>query len=212
MKKVMYILGGLVGLIVLAVAGLLVVASMQPDVIHVERSTTVQAQAQDVYPLIDDYRQFVAWSPWTGRDPNQTAEFSDPASGKDAWYTWEGNKEVGKGKMTTLSVDPPNKVAQHLEFIDPFPSKAEIYLEITPAGDGVAVTWGFDQQADLMTKAMTLFMDMDAMLGGDFEEGLANLKGMGETAAAAREEAERQAAEAAAEVEADGEGEEAEGS
>jgi hypothetical protein len=202
MKKVLL---GLLAVLVLLVVGVLIGASMQPDVIHLERSVAVSATPGDVYPLIDNYERFVEWSPWTGRDPDQTTAFSSPPSGPDAWYTWEGNDEVGKGKMTTLSADPPNKVVQRLEFIAPFASVADVYLAVAPADAGVTVTWGFDQQADFMTKMMTLFVDMDAMLGGDFEEGLANLKGMAETAAATRVEAERVAAEEAAKaVEAEG--------
>lgn len=197
MKKVLL---GLLAVVVVVVLGVVIAASMQPDVIHVERSTEVSAQPQDVYPLVDNYRNFVEWSPWTGRDPNQVTAFSDPPSGKDAWYTWDGNEDVGSGKMTTLSADPPNKVVQRLEFFEPFPSEAEVFLSVASADGGVTVTWGFDQQADFMTRVMSLFMDWDAMLGGDFEEGLANLKGMAETASVARAEAERLAAEEAAKV------------
>ena len=125
-------------------------------------------------------------------------EFSDPSSGVNAWYTWKGNDQVGKGKMTTTAVEPPQRVVQDLEFVEPWPSKAEVYLVISPVEDKVEVTWGFDQPADMMTKVMTIFMDMDVMLGPDFAAGLANLKQMAESRAAGRVEAERLAAEAKA--------------
>ena len=194
MKKILL---GLLAVVVVVVLGVVIAASMQPDVVHVERSTAANATPEDVYPLIDDYTMFVQWSPWTGRDPDQVSEFSNPPSGKDAWYTWNGNEDVGRGKMTTLSADPPNRVVQDLEFFEPWPSKAEVYLAVEPTDSGVTITWGFDQPADFMTKVMTLFMDMDEMLGGDFAEGLVNLKGMAESASVIRREAERLAAEEA---------------
>jgi len=198
MKKALIVVGILGALILIAVGGVLVAASTQPDVLHVERSTTVAAAPQDVYPLIDDYHQFVKWSPWSALDPDQTTEISDPPGGVDAWYSWSGNEDVGSGKMTTTAVEENVKVVQDLHFIEPFESQAEVALTIEPRGeDQVEVHWTFDQESNLMAKAMGLFMDMDAMLGADFEKGLASLGTMAEAAAQDRLEAEREVAEAA---------------
>lgn len=195
MKKILL---GLLAVVVLAVLGVVGLAMSKPDAIHVERSTTVTATVADVYPYANDFTLFTTWIPWTALDPGQKTAFSDPPTGVGAWYTWEGNEQVGKGKMTLLSSEPA-KVVHELEFIEPFPSKAQASVLVADAGPGkVKITWAFDQQADLMTKVMTVFMDMDAMLGADFEKGLANLGPMVESAAVARVAAEQKAAEEAA--------------
>jgi hypothetical protein len=195
MKKILLGLLAVVGLAVLAVVGL---AASKPDAIHVERSTTVTATAADVHPFADDFTLFTTWIPWTALDPSQKTAYSDPPRGVGAWYTWEGNDQVGKGKMTLLS-SAPEETVHELEFIEPFPSKAEASVLVADAGEGkVKITWAFNQQADFGTKVMTVFMDMDSMLGADFEKGLANLGPLVEKAAAERVAAEQKAAQEAA--------------
>lgn len=206
MKKVLL---GLLAVLVLAVVVLLGLASTKPDTLAVSRSVLVQASPADVLPYAQDYTHFVKWIPWTALDPQQTVEFSDPPSGVGAWYTWKGNSDVGQGKMTILAVSP-ERVDSSLEFIEPFASKADSFIAMADKGEGkTEITWGFEQDNDLMGKLMMVFVDMDAMLGADFQKGLDSLKPMVEAAAAeriaaeaaAKVEAERQAAEAAASAE-----------
>ena len=204
MKKV---LGGIAGILVLGLVGVAGAAMTQPDVVHVERSVTMSATVGDVFPLANDYTQFAKWMPWAELDPNQTVTISDPPAGVDAWYAWKGNSDVGSGKMTHTGVIENAEIKQHLEFFEPFESEAEVTFTFVPVNDGVAVTWAFDQQADFPSKVMGLFMDMDAMLGADFERGLSKLQPLAEAQAVARAEthrlaaleAEKQAADLAAE-------------
>jgi hypothetical protein len=110
--------------------------------------------------------------------------FSDPASGVGAWYTWKGNDDVGQGRMELISVEP-EKVVTKLEFIEPFASVAQSTITMKPVDEGqVQVTWAYDGDADFGTKIMCVFMDFDAMMGPDFEKGLANLKRAVEAGAA----------------------------
>lgn len=195
MKKVLL---GLLAVLALAILGVLGVASTKPDTLAVSRSVVAQASPVDVLPYATDYTLFVKWIPWTGRDPSQVIAYSDPPSGEGAWYTWKGNDDVGEGKMTILSVTP-ERVESRLEFFVPFESTASSYIAMADKGEGkVEITWGFEQENNLMGKVSQVFMDMDAMLGGDFQQGLDALKPMVEKAAT-----ERLAAEAAAKAEAD---------
>jgi hypothetical protein len=199
MKKVLL---GLLAVLVLAVVVLLGLASTKPDTLAVSRSVVVQASPADVLPYAQDYTHFVKWIPWTALDPQQTVEFSDPPSGVGAWYTWKGNSDVGQGKMTILAVSL-ERVDSSLEFIEPFASKAASYITMVNQGQGqTEITWGFEQDNDLMGKLMMVFVDMDAMLGADFQKGLDSLKPMVEQAASERLAAEA-AAEAAAKAEAE---------
>lgn len=191
-KKLAMVAGGVLGLGLIALGGTLAIASQSPDVLVVERQIEVRATPADVHPFLDDFRAFVTWMPWAELDPSQTVAFSDPASGAGAWYTWQGNADVGRGKMT-LVASAPHEVTYKLEFFEPFNAVATsaLIVEATPgAPERSTVTWAFQQDADLMFKVMCLFMDMDAMLGADFERGLAKLQPLAEAAATSRRAAE----------------------
>lgn len=178
---------GVLGAFVLAIVVVLALAAGKPDTIHVERSLVMQGTPAHVLPYGNDFTKFVTWIPWTELDPSQKTEYSDPPAGVGAWYTWSGNDDVGSGRMELLSVEP-NAVTHKLEFIEPFASSAQSTLSMKPAGEGkVEVTWGFDQDADFGTKVMCVFMDMDKMLGADFEKGLGKLQKLVEADAATGE-------------------------
>ena len=193
-KALIGVAAGVVALVGVSVT----VVAMQPAETHVERSLVVAATPADLWPLVSDFRQFPTWSPWQDMDPTQKSTFSDPATGVGAWYAWEGNDDVGSGKMTYTALEPEAKVTEDLEFITPFESKAVVVTSLVPVEGGTKVTWGFTSPNNFMAKAFGLFVDMDTMLGKDFEKGLGKLSEKAVVAAAARAEAEKRAAQAAA--------------
>src|SRR5688500_8639371 len=175
----------LIGLAAL-VAILLVVVATRPDTYHVERSTKIEAPPEIIFASVNDFRAFPEWSPWEKRDPNMKRTISTPSAGVGATYAWEGNKDVGKGKMTLTESQAPNHTKERLEFLEPFPSVADTGFKIKAEGGNAAtVTWYMDGKSNFMGKAMSLVMDMDQMIGKDFEEGLANLKRVAEAKRAA---------------------------
>lgn len=211
MKKVLI---GLLAVIAVAASVFVGAVMLQPAHTHIERSVVAKGTPADVFPLINDYQAFVKWSPWSGLDPNQEVAFSTPSSGLDAWYTWDGNDDVGSGKMTTTDVVEGSKLVQKLEFFRPFEAQAVTTYAVVAEGEGTKITWGYDAENDFFGKMGVLFVDMDAALGGDFQKGLDALKPMVETAAAERVAAEQKAEEdrkaaEAAEAAAEGEGSEA---
>jgi hypothetical protein len=189
---------GVLGVVVVGLVVFAGVVSMQPGEMKVERSVTVAATPADVFPFANDFEQWQKWNPWRDMDPSQKEIFSENKVGVGAWYTWEGNDDVGKGKMTITESVQDQKVVEDLHFIEPFESKAVVTFSMAPAGDQTTVTWGFVSQQDFMGKAFGLFVDMDAMLGADFQRGLDKLKPLAEAAATERVASERAAAEAAA--------------
>lgn len=195
MKKALSIILGVVGV---AIVGFLAVASMQPSELKVERSVTVAATPADVFPYANDFDKWQQWNPWREMDPSQKETFSENRAGVGAWYTWEGNDDVGKGRMEITQAVPDKSVAHNLHFIEPFESKAVVTFTLTPTGDQTTVTWGFVSEQDLMGKAFGLFADMDSMLGADFQRGLDKLKPLAEADATQRVAAARAAQEAAA--------------
>jgi hypothetical protein len=175
---------GVLGAFVLAVVVVLGLAVGKPDKLHIERSLVMQGTPAHVFPYANDFTKFVTWIPWTALDPNQTTKFSDPSSGVGATYEWSGNDDVGSGRMEILSAEP-NAVVHQLDFLEPFESHAQSTVSMKSVADGkVEVTWAFDQDANFGSKVMAVFMDMDKMLGPDFEKGLSNLQKLVEADAA----------------------------
>jgi len=165
---------------------------------HVERSATYTATVDDVYPHVADLKNFTAWSPWSKMDPNAKNEFSEKTSGEGAWYSWSGNDDVGTGKMTIVKEEKGKSVTHKLEFFEPWEGVSESGFQVAAKGDQVTVTWTFDQDNEGFGKVMAGFIDMDDMLGKEYEKGLATLEGVVAKSVAERVEREKKAAEEAA--------------
>ena len=167
-------------LLVLAVVGLLVYAAMQPEDFRIQRSTTVKAPPERIYPHIADFRAWGPWSPWEKKDPAMKRTFSGPDSGVGAAYAWEGDKNVGTGKMTILEATAPGKVVIKLEFLKPFEATNTAEFTLQPQGGSTTITWAMTGKNNFLAKLMCVFMNMEKMVGPDFEAGLAGLKAIAE--------------------------------
>ena len=181
LKKVMIALGlfaALIGILAVTVA-------MQPAEFSIERSVTIAAPPATVFALVNDFHQWEKWSPWAKLDPAMKTTFEGPESGAGAIYTWVGNSDVGEGKMTILESRAPEQVGIQLEFIKPIAATNTAEFSLKPEGDGTSVTWSMAGKNNFAGKAFSLFVDMDAMLGGDFEKGLAAMKAAAEAAPSA---------------------------
>ena len=158
------------------VALFLVVVATRPATFHVERSLRMEAPASAVAAHIEDFHAWRMWSPWEKLDPNMKRSFFGKARGVGAGYAWEGNDQVGKGRMTVIE-STPSKVAIKLEFLAPWTATNTATFSFAPPdGHATTTTWAMDGQNNFMAKAVGLFMDMDEMIGADFERGLQNLK------------------------------------
>ncbi|MDC3958356.1 SRPBCC family protein [Polyangium jinanense] len=180
MKKVAIRVGA--GLAVV-IAVLLIVIATRPSAYRVERHTTIAAPLDLVFTKVKDFRTWEAWSPWAKLDPNMKTTFTGNQGEVGAGYAWEGNDEVGAGRMTIAAIKPNERVDIKLEFLKPFESKTENGFAVEAAGKETKITWFMSGENDFVGKAFCLFMDMDAMIGKDFENGLANLKKVAEEAA-----------------------------
>jgi uncharacterized protein YndB with AHSA1/START domain len=166
-------------IIVLVIAAVLIYAATKPDTFRIERSTTIKAPPEKIAAYLTDFHQWAAWSPWEGKDPAMTRTYSGEASGKGAVYGWEGNKNVGTGRMEILDMQP-QKVTIKLDFLKPFEAHNTTEYMLEPQGDSTKVTWAMFGPSSLMSKVMSVFMNMDKMVGPDFEAGLAKLKAAAE--------------------------------
>jgi carbon monoxide dehydrogenase subunit G len=178
MKKALIVL-------LLLVVGVVIFIATRPGSYHIERSASIAAPPEVVFANINDFHRWSAWSPWDDVDPAMKVTLDGPESGTDASYHWIGNDKVGEGRMTITESVPSDKVGIRLEFIKPFASTCTTNFALQPNSEGTHVTWTMDGTNGFMMKAMGLFMNMDDMVGKDFDKGLASLKAIAEAEAAA---------------------------
>lgn len=167
-------------LAVVTTLGALGFAATKPDTFRLERSNTIQAPAAKVFPHVNDFHAWTAWSPWEKLDPNLKRSYSGAESGPGAVYEWAGDDKVGKGRMEILEAAAPAKIVIKLSFIEPFKAENRAIFTFAPEGEATKVTWAMEGQNQFVGKVISLFMDMDTMVGKDFETGLANLKAVAE--------------------------------
>jgi uncharacterized protein YndB with AHSA1/START domain len=187
----------LIGVAVLVVA-LIAFISTRPSTFHVERSLAIAAPPAVAYGYVNELKRWPDWSPWEKLDPAMKRTFEGPAGGVGASYYWSGNDQVGEGRMTVTDSVPASKVAMKLEFMRPWESTSSVEFALKPEPTGVNVTWAMNGDHNFMSNAMSLFMDMDKMVGTDFEKGLVQLKAASEAEAKRLEEESKKAAAAAA--------------
>ncbi len=191
MKKAIAIV---VGVVLVGVIAILGIAATKPDQVHVERSLTMKASPAAIHPHINNYKNWMAWSPWEKQDPNMKRTFSGPESGVGAKYAWVGNDNVGTGDMTITSSEP-EQIKLDLHFVKPFEGTSKVTFSMVPQGDATKVTWAMDGENAYMCKVMQVFMSMDECCGKEFEKGLASLKTVSESSQTAEgKPAEKKAA------------------
>ena len=143
---------------------------------HVERAARIKAPPEKIFPLINDFDRWGAWSPYEKKDLAMKRTLSGAANGKGAVYEWEGNKDIGKGRMEITDASPPSKVTIKLDFVKPFEAHNIVDFTLEAKGDSTNVTWAIHGPSPYMSKVMSLFVSMDRMIGNDFEAGLTDLK------------------------------------
>jgi len=165
----------------IAIAIVLILAANKPDTFRVQRAAVVKAPPENVFPMINDYHQWTTWSPWENKDPTMKRTYSGSPSGRGAVYAWYGNKNVGAGRMEILDASSPSKIIIKLDFFKPFEGHNTAEFTMLPQGDATTnINWVMHGPAPFMSKVMQVFMNMDNMIGKDFEIGLANLKRLAE--------------------------------
>jgi hypothetical protein len=169
LKKILIVVAALV--VVFAV-----VVAMQPAAFRIERKATIAAPDSVVFAQVNDFHRWDAWSPWAKLDPAMKQTYEGSPAGVGAVLSWAGNKDVGEGRMTITESTPNTLIRIKLEFLKPFAATNTTEFTFTPAGDQTSVTWAMTGQNNFIAKAFGLFMNMDKMIGGDFEKGLAQMK------------------------------------
>jgi hypothetical protein len=170
----------IVFIIAVAIAAFLVFLGFKPNKFHFQRSIAIKAFPEKIFPLISDFHNWAAWSPYEKTDPAMKRTYSGAASGAGAAYAWAGNAKVGQGHMAITSVTVPAKIVIDLAFEKPMKAHNTAEFTLDREGDSTLVTWAMYGPNSYVMKVMHTFFNMDKMLGKDFSIGLANLKSVAE--------------------------------
>jgi uncharacterized protein YndB with AHSA1/START domain len=165
----------LIGILVLFV-GFGLVVSLQPAEFRITRNATISAPPPAVFAQVNDFHKWEAWSPWAKLDPAAKSTFEGPTAGEGAIFKWAGNSDVGEGSMIITESRPSALIRIKLDFVEPFAATNTAEFTFKPEGNGTNVTWSMEGKNNLIGRVMCLFMDMDKMVGGQFEKGLASMK------------------------------------
>ncbi len=165
--------------VVVLIAAVLIFAATRPDTFRVQRATSIKAPPEKIAAVLSDFHVWQAWSPWEKMDPAMKRSYSGAAKGKGAVYAWEGNKDVGQGRME-ITETTPTRVAMDLDFVKPFAAHNKVVFTLSPQGDATEVSWDMQGPLPYVAKLVHVFLDMDGMVGKQFETGLANLKAVAE--------------------------------
>lgn len=163
----------------LLIAGILLYAATLPDTVKFQRSASIKAAPETIFPLIADLKAWRGWSPYETKDPAMKRTYEGAESGKGAAYAWDGNSEVGAGRMEILAAEPRD-ITIRLDFLKPFETHNTARFTLAPKGDATDVTWSMEGPCPYVARVISLFVDMDRMIGRDFEAGLAQLKAKAE--------------------------------
>jgi hypothetical protein len=167
-------------IVVVVAAGLVVVIALRPGKFLISRSTAIDAPAAVIFPYLSDFQKFLAWSPFDKLDPKATRDFSGPASGRGSLYSWDGNRKVGSGSCIITDCKQNELVIMRLDFIRPFKCTNIGEFKLVSTSTGVEVTWNMTGEYNFVMKAFGLVANMDKVVGGQFAQGLANLKTIAE--------------------------------
>lgn len=162
--------------IVIVIALVVIAAALRPSEFRIARSLPMNATPARIFPYINNLHAFQEWNPYKDKDPKARNEFSGPEAGPGAVFHWTGDGNVGEGIMTIVSCAPDSRVNVDLEFLKPFPGHNAVEFSLSPQAVGTVVTWSMAGKYALFPKIVGLFINMDQMIGGDFEHGLSRLK------------------------------------
>jgi uncharacterized protein YndB with AHSA1/START domain len=162
------------------IAAILIYALTRPDTFRIERSASIEAPPEKIFPHIIDFHLWQAWSPWEKIDLAAKASYSGAANGVGAVYEWNGNKEVGQGRMEIVESVPASKVVIKIDFMKPFEAHNTVEFTLVPQGDTTTVTQAMYGASPFISKIMCLFFNSDKMVGSKYEEGLGTLKAIAE--------------------------------
>ena len=174
------VIAGIIAIALVVAAGIFAYAATKPDTFRGERALDIKAPPEKLFGILTDFRQSPQWSPYEKKDPAMKRSYGGAPTGKGATYAWDGDSNVGAGRLEIAEVAPAKKVTIKLDMIRPFAASNVVDYALEPKGETTRVTWSMQGAMPYPAKVMSVLVDMDKMVGSDFEVGLANLKAYAE--------------------------------
>ena len=162
--------------VVALIAAFLFYVNSRPSSFRVERSIAINSSPEAVFAIISDLHEGINWSPWEELDPNMKKVFSGPEKGVGSKLAWDGNDDVGAGSQEIITAESPSKLVTKLVFLRPFEATNHAEFSIKQEGSGSEITWAMYGENNFGSKLFGCFVNMDEMIGKDFEKGLSKLK------------------------------------
>ena len=120
------------------------------------------------------------------RDSNMVMTFEGPEAGVGSKVSWKGNAQAGEGSMTITQSLEPNNIVYEMNFVKPLPGIATSEITFAPQGSNATnVIWAMYGENNFAGKVMSVFIDCEKMMAGQFDKGLNSLKTVVEGAPAA---------------------------
>jgi hypothetical protein len=163
------------GILVLIV-GFLAYVSTRNGSFHYERSGTIHATPEKIFPYISNFKMGSQWSPYEKMDPNMSKKYSGNDGESGSIMEFEGNKDTGSGKLEMLKVIPNEQVDIKLTMLKPWHAENLIQYKLTPEAEGTLFTWSMSGDGGFMGKLMSVLIDCEKMMGDQFEQGINNLR------------------------------------
>jgi hypothetical protein len=158
--------------------GFVIYVAMKPSEFVVSREITIQAPPEKIFPYLNNSKLMNDWSPWPEVDPKAQMVFSGPPEGVGARTSWDSTGQLGTGSATIIESIPYRSVRTKLAYVKPFNMEQDAHLSIQPAGGGSVVTWSVSGRNPFFGRLMCSLMNMDKMVGNNFNKGLSKLKAM----------------------------------
>lgn len=165
-------------IVLVLVVLVIILALIAPKSYNVNRSIVINKPLPHVFSYLKYLKNQDNWSPWAEKDPNMKKTFTGTDGEIGFVSSWIGNKDVGEGEQEITGIEENKVINSQLRFLKPFKSTSDAYLTVDKDGENTKVTWGFAGKNKFPMSIMMLFMNMDKMIGKDFEYGLNKLKGI----------------------------------
>ena len=159
-----------------AIAIFLIVVACQPADFHIVRTAKISAPAAAVFAQVNDFHKWEAWNPWAKLDPAMKQTYEGSPTGVGSVYSWAGNDQAGEGRMTLTESKPDELIRIKLEFFKPMQGTNDVQFLFKPEGEQTSISWDMTGRKNFISKGFCMFMDMDKMVGGEFDKSLAQIK------------------------------------
>jgi uncharacterized protein YndB with AHSA1/START domain len=170
----------IIAILLFLIAAVLIFAATKPNIVRIQRSIVVNAPPEKIFAFIDDFHNWSRWAPQDREDSTMVRTFSGPPSGIGAISEWNSAGSAGKGRMSITESRPPTLISIKVDFVKPFQAHNVNEFTLEPAGALTKVAWTMHGTNLYVMKVMSVFVNMDRMMGSHFETGLENLKAVAE--------------------------------